>query len=129
MKKFNSFNKVDKFGIQLLIAFCLGLLVILTGLAVSAAEWFSKPIQCATVQEVVDLMEERDQQPLVAGVGTSRIGNEKIAIPTYIFVNTDEGSWHVIEFNIQSDQACVIAVGDQLDFEAVEWYYKQNDKT
>jgi len=129
MKKFDSFDKIDKFGVQLLLAFCLGVLIIVTGFAVSAASWYTKPIQCGTVQEVVDLMEERDQQPLFAGVGTSRIDDQKLPIPTFVFVNFDLGSFHVIEFNIQSDQACVIIVGDQLDFEAIEWYYKKNDKT
>lgn len=129
MKKFNSFDKIDKFGVQLLIAFCIGVLVIFTGFAVSAAEWFSKPIQCGTIQQVVDLMEERDQQPLFAGVGNSRIENNRVTVPTFIFVNMELGTWHVVELNMQSDQGCVLAVGDQLDFEAVEWYYRQNDKT
>jgi len=129
MKKLDSFEKVDKFGVQLLVAFCIGVLVIAASFAVSAASWFSKPIQCGTVQEVVDLMRERDQTPLFAGVGTSRIDNNKVAIPTFVFVDAENGSWHVVEFNVDSDQACVLAVGDQLDFEAVEWYYRQNDKT
>ena len=53
MKKmlFKDFDKVDKFGIQLLVAFSLGVGVIFLGWALSAKaepQWVSKPVQCTT---------------------------------------------------------------------------------
>lgn len=130
--KLNKFDKIDKFGMQLLAAFCLGVLVILVSYTVSASMhigWYRKPVQCSTVAEVNNLMEERNQTPLFAGVGTARIDDSKEALPTFVFVDVEVGSWHVVEYNLGGNQACVIAVGDQLDFEAVDWFYKKNDET
>ena len=130
--KLDKFDKIDKFGLQLLLAFCFGVLVIVASYAVSAESrigWFEKPVQCSDVQTVNNLMDDRNQTPLFAGVGTARIENSKAALPTFIFVDLEIGSWHVVEYNLDGDQACVIAVGDQLDFEAVDWFYKKNDET
>ena len=128
--KLDKFDKVDKFGIQLLIAFTVSLAVIAVGFAASAAVgWYRKPIQCGTVQEVRDLMDVREQTALFAGVGTVRIEDSRLTLPTIVFVDLDVGSWHVVEFNLENDQACVTAVGDNLDFEVADWFYKSNDKT
>ena len=130
--KLDKFDKVDKFGIQLLIAFTVSLAVIAVGFAASASNhigWYQKPVQCSTVAAVNNLMKERNQTPLFAGVGTARIENSRATLPTFVFVDLEIGSWHVVEYNLDNNQACVTAVGDQLDFEAIDWFYKNDDKT
>ena len=57
-------KKIDKFGLQLAAAFTFGILVILTGWALSAnaePQWVSKPVQCGHPDEVDGLMKYRKQ--------------------------------------------------------------------
>ena len=113
--------KFGKFDKQLIASFCLGIGLIAASNAFSA-EWVSKPIQCGQPLEVIQLMEVREQTPLFAGVGVVRIENEKYNMPYIIFANTEDGSWHVVEYNLAAAHICVVAVGEQLDFDAVDWY-------
>jgi len=113
--------KFGKFDKQLIVAFLAAICIIVAS-NVLAAEWVSKPIQCGHPLEVMQLMEEREQTPLFAGVGVVRIENEKYNMPYIIFANTEDGSWHVVEYNLAAAHICVVAVGEQLDFDAVDWY-------
>jgi len=113
--------KFGKFDKQLIAAFCLGVGVIAVSNALAEVSWFQKPVQCASVQEVVDLMEERGQSPLFAGVGAVRIENNAYNHPFIVFSGKD-GSWHIVEYNMPSDHACVVGIGDQIDFSAADWY-------
>ena len=125
--------KFGKFDKQFIAAFCLGVGVIVVSNAFAEVGWFRKPVQCATIEEVNDLMKERNQVPLFAGVGAVRIENTPYAHPFIAFSDPDLGSWHLIEYNIPSDQACVVAVGDQIDFDVYDWYEetfkKHHDKS
>lgn len=114
--------KFGKFDKQLIAAFCLGVGVIVASNAIAGPGWYSKPVQCATVDEVVELLDERDQVPLFAGVGAVRIENDPFVMPFVIFSGQYDTSWHVVEFNVPEDQACIVALGDQIDFEAADWY-------
>tara|TARA_R100000329_G_scaffold139923_1_gene121961 strand:- start:64 stop:441 length:378 start_codon:yes stop_codon:yes gene_type:complete len=117
--------KFGKFDKQLIAAFCFGVGVIVVSNAFAEVGWFQKPVQCATIEEVNDLMTERNQVPLFAGVGAVRIENTPYAHPFIAFSDPDLGSWHMVEYNIPSNQACVVAVGDQIDFTAPDWFEEQ----
>lgn len=90
-----------------------------------AVEWFGKPVQCDTLDAVAQLMIDRKQEPLFAGVGAVRIGDDYLSLPTVVFANSDEKTWHVIEYNVENDQACVVSIGNGLDFNVADWYYKK----
>ena len=91
-----------------------------------AVEWFGKPVQCDTLDAVAQLMIDRKQEPLFAGMGAVRIGNDQLTFPTVVFANSEERTWHVIEYNVEVDEACVVGIGNGLDFDVADWYY--NDK-
>ena len=95
--------------------------------AMAGPQWFAKPVQCDIIDNVDDLMMERGQEPLFAGIGAARIGDDRAVLPVIVFANSDDDSWHVIEYNVEQDQACILAVGDNLDFNAADWYYTKND--
>ena len=119
-KYFKDFDKVDKFGIQLLIAFSFGLGVIFLGWALSAnaaPQWVSKPVQCGTPDEVDALMEFRDQRPLLGGVANVQFEEGIFALPVIFWYGVEEGNFHVVEYNFGGNQACVISVGDNIDFD------------
>jgi len=118
---------MKKFDKELLAAFLVGIAVILLSLLLPNKSygnvgWYQKPVQCASIQEVNDLMAERKQVPLFAGVGAVRIENNPYTHPFIAFTGPHDGSWHVVEYNIPGGQACVIGVGDQIDFTAPDWY-------
>ena len=119
-KYFKDFDKVDKFGIQLLIAFSFGLGVIFLGWALSAnaaPQWVSKPVQCGTVDEVDGLMEFRNQRALLGGVANVQFEEGIFALPVIFWYGQEEGNFHLVEYNFAMDQACVISVGDNIDFD------------
>jgi len=113
--------KFGKFDKQLIVAF-LAAIGIIVASNVIAAEWVAKPVQCSDPWDVMELMEEREQTPLFAGVGVVRIDNDKYNMPYIIFANTEDGSWHVVEYNLGAGHVCIVGVGEQLDFNAADWY-------
>ena len=116
MKK-GPFDKIDKFGMQLLFAFCFGVFIILAARAVAAPEWVQKPIQCGTLKEVYDHYELGDKlQPLFVGVSVIRSQQGRAAMPVAFFLNQDTGQWLLLEFGFDGQQeGCVVSVGDGWD--------------
>ena len=112
---------MKKFDKGLLVAFLVAIGIIVAS-NVIAAEWVFKPVQCSDSWDVMELMEEREQTPLFAGVGVVRIENDIYNMPYIIFANTEDGSWHVVEYNVEADHVCIVGVGEQLDFDAADWY-------
>ena len=122
MKKvlFKDFDKVDKFGIQLLVAFSLGVGVIFLGWALSAKaepQWVSKPVQCGPPEEVDGLMRFRNQKPLLGGVAVVTFENTQSPLPVILWYGTEDNNFHMVEYNFAGNQACIISVGDGVDFD------------
>ena len=122
MKKmlFRYFDKVDKFGIQLLVAFSLGLGVIFLGWALSAKaepQWVSKPVQCGPPEEVDGLMRFRNQKPLLGGVAVVTFENTQSPLPVILWYGTEDNNFHMVEYNFAGNQACIISVCDCVDFD------------
>ena len=122
MKKvlFKDFDKVDKFGIQLLVAFSLGVGVIFLGWALSAKaepQWVSKPVQCGPPHEVDALMEFRNQKALLGGVAVVTFEETQSPLPVILWYGTEDNNFHMVEYNFAGNQACIISVGDGVDFD------------
>jgi len=92
-----------------------------------AVEWFGKPVQCDTASAVTRLMKERNQEPLFAGIGHVKVGIDDpvVNMPVMVFANTEDKTYHVIEYNMGSNQVCIVSMGSNLDFNAADWYYKE----
>ena len=113
-------KKIDKFGLQLAAAFTFGILVILTGWALTAyavPQWVSKPVQCGHPDEVDGLMKYRKQEPLLGGVAVVTFENTQSPLPVILWYGTEDNNFHMVEYNFAGNQACIISVGDGVDFD------------
>ena len=113
-------KKIDKFGLQLAAAFTFGILVILTGWALTAnaePQWVSKPVQCGPPHEVDGLMEFRNQKPLLGGVAVVTFEETQSPLPVILWYGAEDNNFHMVEYNFAGNQACIISVGDGVDFD------------
>ena len=132
MKKifFKNFDKVDKFGIQLLIGFVFGIGVIVLGWSLNAnadPQWVSKPVQCGPPDEVDKLMKFRNQEPLLGGVAVVTFEELQTPLPVILWYGVEDNNYHLVEYNFSMDQACVISIGDNVEFD-VEDLVKNRQK-
>ena len=113
-------KKIDKFGLQLAAAFTFGILVILTGWALTAnaePQWVSKPVQCGPPHEVDALMEFRNQKALLGGVAVVTFEETQSPLPVILWYGAEDNNFHMVEYNFAGNQACIISVGDGVDFD------------
>ena len=131
-------KKIDKFGLQLAAAFTFGILIILTGWALSAnaePQWVSKPVQCGPPEEVDGLMRFRNQRPLLGAVGVVTFENTQSPLPVILWYGAEDNNFHMVEYNFAGNQACIISVGDGVDFDVedlimeYEYEYEKEDGT
>jgi len=91
-----------------------------------AATWRSKPVQCGSIAEVKRVIEENDEIALIGGLGNSSFNDENLRdltiVPVYWFYSPDTGSFSVVEFHLESDEACVIQFGNGVDFDVAELF-------
>jgi len=129
MKDDDPFKKIDKFGFQLLVAFLFSVSVILISNVVSAEPmWAEKPIQCASYQEVAARAKADDMSPLMTMEGNARIGDNMYSLPYVFYYNQNTSYWLIVELHLDNT-ACIIAVGDKVNFDVSDWEqpsYKRN---
>ena len=116
MKK-NPFEKIDKFGMQLLFAFCFGVFIIIASKAMSEPEWMQKPVQCGTLPEIANHYElGTTMKPLFVAVGVVKTNQGKIPMPIAFYLNQDTGQWLYLEFGFDNlEEGCVVGIGDGWD--------------
>ena len=123
-------KKIDKFGLQLAAAFTFGILVILTGWALTAnaePQWVSKPVQCGPPEEVDGLMRFRNQKPLLGGVAVVTFEDTQAPLPVILWYGAEDNNFHLVEYNFAMNQACIVSIGDGIDFD-VEDLVKNRQK-
>ncbi len=112
----DSFKKVDKFGIQLLVAFVLSIGIIILSNTAFGQQWVQKPVQCGDLDDVIALQETEGLEPLLAAKGHARVDDSMVGDLGYLFYyNADNQYWTMIEI-FREDYACVIGQGDALTF-------------
>ena len=117
MKDDDPFKKLDKFGIQLLVAFFISISVIVfSNIAFAEPKWAEKPIQCASYQEVAERVKKDNLQPLMNMTGTARIEDNLYVLPYVFYYNQDSSYWLLVEVHTD-DTACIVAVGDTVNFD------------
>ena len=116
MKK-PTFDKVDKFGIQLLVAFALSIgIIAFSNLAFSAPQWAEKPIQCASPQEVFERLDGEGLLPMFTSTGNARVENNIYTKMYAMFYNAEDGKWAFVEF-FDNETTCIIVVGEGVEFD------------
>ncbi len=90
--------------------------------AAAAPQWMEKPVQCAPTQEVLDRADEENMLPLLGMVGNTRIQDQVFSVPYTMFYDMDQKFWMIVEF-LPKEKACVIGMGEGVNFNAAEDYY------
>ena len=126
----DAFDKIDKFGAQLLVAFTCTILL-LVGLNVAFAgpndysppqeqpRWVEKPVQCASPNAVMKRIERDDMLPMMAMTGNARVEEEMYSLPYGFFYNPENGYWLFVEF-FSPETSCIIGVGQGVNFDVAE---------
>ena len=128
--KRDAFDKIDKFGAQLLVAFTFTI-VLLVGLNAAFAgpndysppqeqpRWVEKPVQCASPNAVMRRIEKDNMLPLMAMTGNARVDEEMYSLPYGFFYNPETQYWLFVEF-FSPDTSCIIGVGQGVEFDVAE---------
>ncbi len=115
-------NKFDK---QLLAGWIFGLSIVLWAMIASAdhlgdgPKWAQKPVQCASPPEVLEMLEDEDVEPLMQMAGNIRIDGGMYSVPFVLYYNQETTAWYLVEYT-NFEQACVVAVGEGVDFDVRE---------
>ena len=127
---------MQKFTRDLLIAFILGLSVIIIPNIVFAdehgVEWRTKPVQCGPDSTFFEVLESHGEKALLGGITKLEgPGEPTTHWPVYVFVNTNTGTFTIAEFHLASDEVCVIGYGNGIDFDVQKYFekYKNNKGT
>lgn len=84
--------------------------------AIAAPQWYQKPVQCASPQEVFDRLDEDGLEPLLGATGNARVEDNMYTKPYAFLYNQDTGYWAFIEF-FDNELMCIIVVGEGVEFE------------
>ena len=101
------------------LAFVLTLLWAVS--AQAEPQWAQKPVQCATILEVIQRQAEQGLLPFMAGVTKARIEDRMYELPWIMFYDqSEDGYYTIIEYNLDADYACQIMIGAGLDFDVLD---------
>ena len=126
----DAFDKIDKFGAQLLVAFTCTILL-LVGLNVAFAgpndysapkeqpRWVEKPVQCASPDAVIERIERDDMLPMMAMTGNARVEEDMYTLPYGFFYNPENNYWLFVEF-FSPETSCIIGVGQGVNFDVAD---------
>ena len=87
------------------------------------AEWRQKPVQCSSLYDLKNHLEENGFVPLLGGVGKVTMDPDDgytLDIPTVLFWNQEEGWFIMVEFMFTASEACVTNRGFGLNFDVSE---------
>ena len=96
--------------------------------AFAETQWREKPVQCGDPTSLLKFLDEAGEKAILGGIGEIRTSQQKKELwPIYVFVNTDTGTFTVVEMHLDSDEACIIAFGDKISFD-VQKYFKNKEQ-
>ena len=94
---------------------------------VAEPTWREKPVQCGTAESAMEVLEKAKEKAIVGGL--TRIKTHKGATelqPIYLFVNTETGTFTVLEYHIDNNEVCILAYGNGIDFEVEKLFKPKN---
>ena len=96
--------------------------------AFAETQWREKPVQCGDPTSLYKLLDEAGEKAILGGIGEIRTAQQKKELwPIYVFVNTDTGTFTIVEMHLDSDEACIIAFGDRISFD-VQKYFEDKEQ-
>lgn len=92
--------------------------------ALAAPEWRSKPVQCGTAESAMEVLNQAEEKALVGGLTKIRTAQGVSELqPFYLFVNTDTGTFTILEYHLDNNEVCILGFGNGIDFD-VEKLFK-----
>lgn len=107
----------------------VGVIILSMQVAYGEPQWVSKPVQCGPPDEVDALMKFREQEPLLGGVAVVTFEETQTPLPVVLWYGAEENNFHLVEYNFSHDQACIISVGDGVEFDVQDLVNKRPKKT
>ena len=94
--------------------------------AFAETQWREKPVQCGDPSSLYKFLDEAGEKAILGGIGEIRTSQQKKELwPIYVFVNTDTGTFTVVEMHLDSDEVCIIAFGNGIDFNVQKYFEKK----
>ena len=82
-----------------------------------AGEWNEKPVMCADEEETLQSLKEKGEKLLYMGLGFTKVRTETglahkpVTLPFRIYVNSETGTFTIIEYHPEYKSFCIIAYG------------------
>ena len=74
--------------------------------------WAQKPIQCSSIQELVEMAKKYGESPIIVLEGNSGFPNGSKTNSRFVIAsNPTTKTWTLMEFLIEHDQGCILGVG------------------
>ena len=101
--------------------------IMLFAISVDAQELRAKPVKCGDMASLLRVLDNANEKAIVGGLSevTMEGGSTQI-LPVYLFVNTDKGSFTIIEVQAQAGVVCVIGHGNSIDFDVQKYFEKKS---
>ena len=110
MRKFLPFRSYFLFFLFILLALSPIMVPI-------AGEWNEKPVMCADEEETLQSLKEKGEKLLYMGLGFTKVRTETglakkpVTLPFRIYVNSETGTFTIIEYHPEYKSFCIIAYG------------------
>ena len=101
----------------------IGVLAALAGMILAwscrleAGEWNEKPVMCAGKEETEKALNQKGEKLLYMGLGFTKVRTETglahkpVTLPFRIYVNSETGTFTIIEYHPEYKSFCIIAYG------------------
>ena len=97
--------------------------------AFAETQWREKPVQCGSLTSLYKVLEKADEIAVLGGIGEILTSQKETEYwPVYIFVNTETGTFTIVEMHFDRDEACVISFGNGIDFD-VQKYFENKEQS
>lgn len=97
--------------------------------AFAETEWRQKPVQCGSPDTLIKVISAAGEKALIGALTDLRKPGEQQSslTPVYIFVNTDTGTFTIVEYHINGEDVCVIGYGTGIDFNVQHLFEKKTE--
>ena len=74
--------------------------------------WAVKPVQCTTVQKMIEMVSKYGEVPTIRFEGMVSTPTQPMSVANYVIaMNPNTLTWTLLEFQTGNDQACILATG------------------